>query len=301
MTSEVRKGNSFSREELEIPPLTYRIPRRGGMDPTTKRLALTSGAIGAVLLLFLVAWNMGGGPSEVPVIAPENGPIRVKPQDAGGMKIAEADSDILSGQGDDGAAHLAASAEKPAPQMLERAEGNAGGNSGAGTAESSAVSSTENMLPAEAPAPEPRTNSELSGPSNNRAVNPASSPPQAEPGTATAAGSGLPHRSQSAPNTGASAATPAKIGATRSEAFSRNQEVQLASLPTEAAARAEWERLLHKFPELLRNRKPIISRVELQGRTFWRVRTDGFASYSDAEGFCRRLRAKAADCAVARF
>ncbi|MBX5453781.1 MAG: SPOR domain-containing protein [Acidobacteriia bacterium] len=300
MTSEVRKGNSFSREELEIPPPTYRIPRRGGMDPTTKRLALTSGAIGAVLLLFLVAWNIGGSPSGVPVIAPENGPIRVKPQDAGGMKIAEADSDILSGQGDDGAAHLAASAEKPAPQMLERAEGNTGGNSGAGTAESTAASGTETTSPVEALAAQPQTSSDLNKPSNG-AVSPGAPSPQMGPGTAVAAGAGLPHGSQATPNTGATAATPAKIGATRSEAFSRNQEVQLASLPTEAAARAEWERLLHKFPELLRNRKPIISRVELQGRTFWRVRTDGFASYSDAEGFCRRLRAKAADCAVARF
>jgi|GEM_PF-893386 len=300
MTSEVRKGNSFSREELEIPPPTYRIPRRGGMDPTTKRLALTSGAIGAVLLLFLVAWNIGGSPSGVPVIAPENGPIRVKPQDAGGMKIAEADSDILSGQGDDGAAHLAASAEKPAPQMLERAEGNAGGNSGAGTAESSVASGTETTSPVEALAAQRQMNSDLNKPSNG-AVSPGVPSPQMEPGTAVAAGAGLAHGSRATPNTGATAATPAKIGATRSEAFSRNQEVQLASLPTEAAARAEWERLLHKFPELLRNRKPIISRVELQGRTFWRVRTDGFASYSDAEGFCRRLRAKAADCAVARF
>jgi hypothetical protein len=296
MTSEVRKSNDFSREELEIPSLTYRIPRRGGMDSTTKRLTVTAGAIGAALLLLLVAWNMGGSRSEVPVIAPENSPIRVKPQDAGGMKIAEADSDILSGQGNDGAAHLAASAEKPALQMLERAKGDAAGDAGAGAAKSSATSMQENIPPAEAPSLERRMTPDTGKPSNGAVMSGSSSVT-----SETRTGAALPLGSQPAPNNGASAASPLKTNATRPEAFSRNQEVQLASLPTEAAARAEWERLVRRFPELLHNRKPIISRVELQGHTFWRVRTDGFASYSDAEAFCRRLRAKAADCAVARF
>lgn len=77
--------------------------------------------------------------------------------------------------------------------------------------------------------------------------------------------------------------------------------VQLAALDSEAGATAEWQRLSHKLPSLLGDRKPVVERTEQSGRSFWRLRTGGFADVSDATQFCKQLRAKRMGCSLANF
>ena len=77
--------------------------------------------------------------------------------------------------------------------------------------------------------------------------------------------------------------------------------VQLAALTSEDAAHAEWAQLVKKMPDLLSGRQPHFSRIERDGRTFWRVRTSGFADVGQARGFCDRVRAKSVGCSVAEF
>jgi hypothetical protein len=77
--------------------------------------------------------------------------------------------------------------------------------------------------------------------------------------------------------------------------------VQLAALSSEESARTEWTQLTKKMPDLMSGRQPNYSRIEREGRTFWRVRTAGFADMAEARSFCDRVRAKGAGCSVADF
>jgi hypothetical protein len=73
--------------------------------------------------------------------------------------------------------------------------------------------------------------------------------------------------------------------------------VQLAALDSEALARTEWERLLHRMPELLGGRSPIITRLERgDGKVFWRLRTAGFSDIAQATAFCEKVRERGAGC-----
>ncbi|HEY6433330.1 MAG TPA: SPOR domain-containing protein [Acetobacteraceae bacterium] len=76
--------------------------------------------------------------------------------------------------------------------------------------------------------------------------------------------------------------------------------VQLGALPTEQAAKDQWSLLQRRFPDLLRGRQPVVSRTEISGHTWWRVRTGGFTDPTEAKGFCDKVRAKGEGCDVLR-
>jgi len=107
-------------DDLSIPSPTYRIPRRRqGMDPGTRRLALIAGGLGAALIVVVGGWELVGSRStSVPVVQADNRPIRVKPDNPGGMQVAGANEDILSGGTETAAGKLAPPPETPAPQAL---------------------------------------------------------------------------------------------------------------------------------------------------------------------------------------
>ncbi|MFN0115523.1 MAG: SPOR domain-containing protein [Paracoccaceae bacterium] len=76
-------------------------------------------------------------------------------------------------------------------------------------------------------------------------------------------------------------------------------QVQLGALGTEEAARAEFDRLSRRMPELFANRRPVIARFEREGQaTLWRVRTGGFADRAAATQFCEQIRGRGAACTV---
>jgi hypothetical protein len=77
--------------------------------------------------------------------------------------------------------------------------------------------------------------------------------------------------------------------------------VQLAAVSSEEAAKTEWQRLEKRFPDLLGQRKPAISRIDHDGKALWRVRTGGFDDLTEATVFCERIRAKGTGCSVAAF
>ena len=86
-------------DDLSIPNPTYRVPRHHqGMDPGTRKLAMIAGGLGATLLVVVGGWSVIGHRSTtVPVVQADNRPIRVKPDNPGGMQVAGAEEDILSG------------------------------------------------------------------------------------------------------------------------------------------------------------------------------------------------------------
>ena len=113
--------------EIEIP--AYRPGRAARMEGGTRRLLLIAGGLGAALLAIIGVWALAGQrPGPAPLIAAETGPLKVKPEHAGGMQVAGADEAILSGSGHDsgeegatsGGPPLAPASEKPAPEMLRQ-------------------------------------------------------------------------------------------------------------------------------------------------------------------------------------
>ncbi len=75
-------------------------------------------------------------------------------------------------------------------------------------------------------------------------------------------------------------------------------QVQLGALRSEEAARAEWERLRARVPELA-GRSPAISRFEREGQpTLWRLRVGGLADRDAARTLCEQIQARGGACAV---
>ena len=213
--------------------------RRSGMDAATRRLVLVASGLGLLLLLGMGVWTFSGHRSAgVPTIEADTRPLRVKPENPGGMIVAGANDQVLGGKGDGEAGDLAPEAERPDPQAL-RAQ----------------------RQVASAPAPEP-----------------AAAAVPAEPPAPIA----------SAAPAAVKPATPA----------TGSMLVQVAAVETEAAAATEWHRLARKAPDLLGDRKPVIVKAERDGKTFWRVRTGGFADTAAAAEFCRKLRAKGLGCSI---
>ena len=107
-------------DDLSIPSPTYRIPRhRRGMEPATRRRALIAGGLGATLLAVVGGWEfVGHGSTAVPVVQADGRPIRVKPENPGGMQVSGAEQDILSGGTESKDGKLAPPPETPAPQAL---------------------------------------------------------------------------------------------------------------------------------------------------------------------------------------
>jgi hypothetical protein len=79
-------------------------------------------------------------------------------------------------------------------------------------------------------------------------------------------------------------------------------QVQLGALPSEEAARAEWNRLAARLPELFQGRSPQVVRLDRgEGQTpLFRLRTGGLADQEAATSFCEQVRARGGACVPVR-
>jgi SPOR domain len=240
------------------------------MDPSTQRLALIAGGLGGVLLLVVGGWSMVGHRSTtVPVIQADTRPIRVKPENPGGMQVAGANEDIMSGDPDTNSGKLAPPPEVPEPQALR-------------------------APPRPPPAPRPVVAAPVPAPPPvPLAIAPA---PKAAPAAIVPAMA----KPAAAPDKHAAAVAPA-APTDRTTQAGKATLVQLAAVSSEEAAKTEWQRLEKRMPELLGHRQPAISRIARDGQALWRVRTGGFGDLAEATVFCERVRAKRAGCSVADF
>jgi hypothetical protein len=76
-------------------------------------------------------------------------------------------------------------------------------------------------------------------------------------------------------------------------------QVQLGALPSEAAARGEWDRLQRRVPELLGNRRVTLAPFDRDGQTtLYRIRTGGFADAATARAFCEEMKTRSIPCMV---
>jgi hypothetical protein len=273
-------------DELSIPRSpVYRVPRRGGLEPMTRRLMLIAGGLSGALVLIVVLWSSVGhhGGGGVPVVQADQRPVRVKPANPGGMQIPGLSTD--TGAGDASATDtLAPAPETPNPQALAR----------------------------QAPPPAPAT-SQTTGAQTMAAqtsalqtakLTPLSVPAPGQSATAAplAPVTAAPPAAAAKPTQLAAAAIPEHHAALSAEhGAAGHAQVQLAAVATEAAAHEEWRRLEHRMPDVFGTHRPVFSKVEHDGHMLWRVRTGDFATEAEASQFCQLVRAKGGGCAVAAF
>ncbi len=100
------------------PIRTYYQPRRPGMDRGTKALLAAGAGLGGLLLAGVGGWALSGRHAAVvPVIEADSRPVRVKPENPGGLQVAGADEQVMGGQGSK-TRGLAPPPEVPAAQAL---------------------------------------------------------------------------------------------------------------------------------------------------------------------------------------
>jgi hypothetical protein len=236
---------------------------------------LAAAGLAGLLLLGAIGYSvMGRHTSGVPVIEADSRPIRVKPDNPGGMQIAGADELSLS---DDRTTHdgMAPPAEVPAPQALR--------------AQMQQPAPAAPLSPPVATAPATTAPAPVAP---KYAATPGASPLPDTPAQQAAKPLAPPETTRPVAKQETRPAIKTTDGATM---------VQLGALSSEEAARSEWHRLEHSLPGLLDRREPLVTKVERDGRTYWRLRTGGFTDVADATEFCTKLKAKGGTCAIASF
>ena len=250
-------------ERLGMQSESWRPQRRDALfDPQIKRMAVVAGGVVLVLGLGYGGYSLiGRGPRAVPVIEADSRPVRVRPDNPGGMQVAGAEEQIMGGTASGQADMMAPPPEVPQPQVL-RAQIQAA------------------RQPAPPPPPPPVQPVALSN------------PPAPPPPAISAMPEQRPVPAAAKPLPAARAAVPPVAGGT---------EVQLAAMETEAAAMAEWQRLAKRMPDLLASRHPAVQRADRDGKAIYRLRTGGFTDVAQATSFCTQVKAKGAGCSIASF
>ncbi|MBA3911320.1 MAG: SPOR domain-containing protein [Rhodobacter sp.] len=72
--------------------------------------------------------------------------------------------------------------------------------------------------------------------------------------------------------------------------------VQFGAFDSADEARAEWARLQGRFGDLMAGKNMVVQPAESGGRTFWRLRGQGFEDEADARRFCSAFVAQNATC-----
>lgn len=72
--------------------------------------------------------------------------------------------------------------------------------------------------------------------------------------------------------------------------------VQLGAYPTEEQAREEWDKVAARFGDFMADKRRVVQPAEAGGRAFYRLRVLGFEDLSESRRFCAVLVAGEASC-----
>ncbi len=214
-------------------------------------------------MIAALVWGFSRGSSRnAPLIEADARPIKVRPDNPGGLRVPNQDELIFDrNRGARSAAPggLAPEAENPRVDQLRSQ-----------LAERAAQEAARNAPPPASPAPaQPAAPATPSAPATASALNAPSLP---------------------APVPSAERFAPVPNG---------RAQVQLGALPSEAAARGEWDRLQKRVPELLGNRRVSLAPFDREGQTpLYRIRTGGFADAATARAFCEEMKTRSIPCMV---
>ena len=261
---------------------SYRVQRQSSGGLPWRMLAVAGGLTAVLGVGAAAVWGVSRAVSNgVPVIEADSRPLRIRPDDPGGLRVANQGERIFETQnqpqrarsaqpGVPAQAQVAPAPEQPdldalrqaaqASRMAQRSQTPAAAPVVAPTApvaEAPASQAPVEATPATPPpapvarAPEPAPRQE----------------PRPEPARAATGGSAL---------------------------------VQLGALGSEEAAHTEWNRLKGRLGGLLADRRPMVVRFERPGMpTMWRLRTSGFSDAAAARSFCEAAKSKGAPACAA--
>lgn len=272
-------------DDLRIPPPGYRsAPQRRAEE--MRRMLLIGGGAGVVLLLCVIGYFVatGSGSQGVPVIQAPATPVKVKPENPGGLTVSTP-TGVLPGDGSQNVS-LAPPPEKPDPAAL---------------AAQAKAEQQSSVVPAPNTAPKAAMSTGGSQPAPAAPAAPAVSVPSVPETPAPAAPKQTamvvppPSKAQAKPRNLAQEYTPPSTGG------AGGVKVQLAALGSKDAAQRAWDHLTHKMPGVLAGRHPIFVEAKVNGRTYWRVRLAGFQTRTDAAKFCQDVRAHGGACDIAAF
>lgn len=272
----------------------FRVPRRTDSSTSNPRkMAYVAGGIAVVLVGIVAAssFTTSRHGSGVPVVEADSRPLRVKPDKAGGMAMESGD-EALSANEKPGTETLAPAPETPAPAALKKQALEA--------AQAAAAAEAARLAAAQPPAPvaiAPAAAAPVAAP-------PVVAPPPVAHAAAPPAKPAPAHVAAVAPNAPKPVAAKSVIAPINTPVnapvvaspVAGGHSVQLAALVSEPAAQAEWDRIAKKSPALFAGHKPAISKFERDGKTFWRLRTAGFADPAQAAAFCAKAKADGLAC-----
>lgn len=276
-------------DDLRIPPPGYRsAPQRRAEE--MRRMLMIGGGAGVLLLLCVIGYFVatGSDSQNVPVIQPPAAPLKVKPDNPGGLTV-NTPTGALPGDGSQNVT-LAPPPEKPDPAALaaqakqEQQQTAPPGQTSAPNPAASAGSAGGSQAAPSPPAPAVSVPSvpETPAPAGNKQ---------------TAVVVPRPSKELAKPRNLAQEYTPppaASVGA-------GGVKVQLAALGSKEAAQRAWDHLIRKMPGVLAGRHPLFVEATVNGHTYWRVRLAGFRTRADAAQFCQDVRAHGGACDVAAF
>ncbi|QUS35608.1 SPOR domain-containing protein [Falsirhodobacter algicola] len=310
----------------EFDSVDYHAPR----SARVQRIVHLAGAVSSVAMVIgLAVWGYNVAVRDVrgvPVIRAMEGPMRVTPDDPGGQ-IADNQGLLVNDIAATGTSGPIPSEIMLAPNAAELDLGDGPGLEGdapppevmAAVAEASGVVGTV-VMPERLPEPsgQPvREDREETGASTVEgdpvqelfvpppAIDPTLIPqelvrepdiPPAPPGAVTHS-----PRPQIRPGALARAtAVPVPASSTQEVSVtalkSGESLVQLGAFDSPEQARSEWTRLSGKFGSLLAGKKLVVQQTVSGGRTFFRLRAQGFEGEPDARRFCSALLAENAAC-----
>lgn len=253
----------------------YRPQRAKGqrLDPAIKRMAIAAGSVSVIVII--IAWIWSGihpytfGPP--PVVNPPDIPLRIVPEDPGGLEVPEADVPIMSGESlSNSDARLASPGVAPDITALDQAAG---------------------LTPPPASLPSPQQSADA-GNTDSAANDGSGTVDDTVDNTADKPKSLTPASSQR-PRPGSTATSAAEAEGLTS--------VELAVAGTEEAILAAWVNVQHKFPAMMSGRQPELLPSIVKGQSVWRLRLGGFSSAAAAQGFCKTLTSQGAACTVVTF
>jgi hypothetical protein len=271
---------------------SYRLHRPASAVPW--RMIAMAGGVLAFIAAGAAGWWAIQRISErsVPVVEADPRPFKIRPSDPGGLRVPNQSELVLERPG----ARPPGSATARAPGLAPEAEApNIGGLR-------AAVSPPPVIAPAPTWPPQPAPRPGQVVPGQNAPGASAAAPPAAAPAPANGAPAQAPARPATPP-----AATPpaapaaATVAPPARPAGSGRVQVQIAALTSEDSARAEWDRVARRAPELFQGRSPAVTRLDRDGQSpLFRLRTGGFADQDAAREFCEQVRARGATCIPVR-
>ncbi len=285
----------------------------------TKIINGTGAMLSVALIAGLAVWGYKLAVRDVtgvPVVRALEGPMRVQPDDPGGVAAdyqGLAVNDVAAGAPDQLAEEVALA---PAPMSLSDEDqpavaviadaGSAevdGGTTDLSEADILAMvdSATANIQPLSASISEDAVLSSTVPVAEARTVVPASVPgvtvsPRPVPRPADLVTRAATSPVDLAVASATAATEPAYHDVAISDVPSGTRLVQLGAFDSVDVAQAEWTKIMNRFSDVFVGKDRVVEKAQSGGKTFYRLRAMNFADLSDARRFCSALMAEKAAC-----